>query len=68
MEAFGMTDYIKGVCDRLAKAGYAALAPDFYQGAKFAYDDIDGAIAKLKTLKDNVVMTQFGKGIEFLAQ
>lgn len=68
MEAFGMTDYIKSVCDRLAKAGYAALAPDFYQGDQFAYDNLDGAIAKLKTLKDDVVMAQFGKGIEFLAK
>jgi carboxymethylenebutenolidase len=68
MEAFGLNDYIKGVCDRLAQAGYAALAPDFYQGASFKYTDSKGAIAKLKTLKDEVVMAQTGKGIEFLNQ
>ncbi|MBE9032592.1 dienelactone hydrolase family protein, partial [filamentous cyanobacterium LEGE 11480] len=59
---------IKSVCDRLAKAGYAALAPDFYQGASFAYDQLQGAIAKLKTMQDDVVAGQFGKGLEFLAQ
>jgi carboxymethylenebutenolidase len=66
MEAFGLNDYIKSVCDRLAQAGYAALAPDFYHGATFPYTDINGAVAKLKTLKDEVVMTEFGKGTDFL--
>ncbi|HEY9627688.1 MAG TPA: dienelactone hydrolase family protein [Coleofasciculaceae cyanobacterium] len=32
MEAFGLNEYVKSVCDRLAQAGYAALAPDFYYG------------------------------------
>lgn len=68
MEAFGLNDYVKGVCDRLAQAGYAALAPDFYQGALFKYTDLKGAIDKLKTLKDDVVMGQMGKGLDFLAK
>lgn len=29
-EIFGLTDYIKGVADRLAGLGYVALAPDLY--------------------------------------
>jgi carboxymethylenebutenolidase len=29
-EIFGITDYIKGVCDRLAGLGYVALAPELY--------------------------------------
>jgi carboxymethylenebutenolidase len=66
MEAYGLNDYVKGVCDRLAKAGYAALAPDFYQGESFKYDNIAGAIAKLKTMQDDVVMTQFGDSIKFV--
>jgi carboxymethylenebutenolidase len=68
MEAFGLNDYIKSVCDRLTQAGYAALAPDFYHGALFAYTDRNGAIAKLKTIKDDVAMAEVGKGIEFLSQ
>ncbi len=66
MEAFGLNDNIKSVCDRLAQAGYAALAPDFYHGQVFAYQDIQLAIAKLKTLNDSVVMAEFGKGLDFL--
>ncbi|HEY9641431.1 MAG TPA: dienelactone hydrolase family protein [Coleofasciculaceae cyanobacterium] len=67
MEAFGLNDYVKSVCDRLAQAGYAALAPDFYHGATFAYTDINSAVAKLKTLNDDTVMAEFGKGLDFLA-
>jgi carboxymethylenebutenolidase len=68
MEAFGLNDYIKSICDRLAQAGYAALAPDFYHGALYPYTDMGGAVAKLKTLKDDVVMAEFGKGVEFLGK
>jgi carboxymethylenebutenolidase len=68
MEAFGLNDYIKSVCDRLANEGYAALAPDFYHGAVYQYSDRDNAVAKLKSLKDDVVMAEFGKGLEFLSK
>jgi carboxymethylenebutenolidase len=68
MEAFGLNDYIKSICDRLAQAGYAALAPDFYHGAVYPYTDMGGAIAKLKTLKDDVAMAEFSKGVEFLGK
>lgn len=68
MEAFGLNDYIKSVCNRLAQAGYGALAPDFYKGAVYAYTDMNGAIAKLKTLNDEGVMAEFAKGVDFLAK
>lgn len=29
-EMFGLTAYVTGIADRLARAGYLALAPDFY--------------------------------------
>jgi carboxymethylenebutenolidase len=32
-EYWGLVDHIKQVCDRLAGAGYVALAPDLYHGA-----------------------------------
>ena len=68
MEAFGLNSNIKNVCDRLAKAGYAALAPDFYHGDIYEYTDLQNAIAKLKSLNDRTVMAEVGKGLEFLAK
>jgi len=67
MEAFGLNANIKNVCDRLAKSGYAALAPDFYHGDVYAYTDLQNAIAKLKSMNDETVMAEAGKGLEFLA-
>ena len=33
-EAFGLEDHIRDVCDRLARAGFVALAPDLYRGRR----------------------------------
>ncbi len=67
MEAFGVNNWCKSICNRLAASGFAAIAPDFYRGAVYSYTDMQGAIAKLKTLKDDSVMGDVGKSIEFLA-
>ena len=37
MEAFGLNAFVKGVCERFARAGYMALAPDIYHGDRFEY-------------------------------
>jgi carboxymethylenebutenolidase len=66
MEAFGLNQWCKSICDRLAQSGFAALAPDFYRGTTYAYTDTPGAIAKLKTLNDDAIMGDVGKSIEFL--
>lgn len=41
-EIFGVHEYIKDVCRRLAQAGYMAIAPELYfrQGDPSAYDDM----------------------------
>ena len=31
-EWWGLDDHIRSVCDRLAQAGFVALAPDLYHG------------------------------------
>jgi carboxymethylenebutenolidase len=67
MEAFGLNKWCRSICDRLAKSGFAAIAPDFYRGTTYAYTDVAGAVAKLKSLNDNAVMSDIGKSIDFLA-
>lgn len=46
-EIFGVHEYIKDVCRRLAKAGYLAVAPDYYfrQGDPSKASDVQGAVA-----------------------
>lgn len=67
MEAFGLNQWCKSICDRLAKSGFAAIAPDFYRGKTYAYTDVAGAITKLKSLNDDAIMSDVGKSLDFLA-
>ncbi len=40
-EIFGLTDWVRGVCDQLAENGVIAIAPDLLSGQTFS--DVDGA-------------------------
>ncbi len=40
-EIFGLTDWLRSMCDELAENGVIAIAPDFLNGQK--YEDADGA-------------------------
>lgn len=68
MEAFGLNDYIRSVCDSLAQQGYAALAPDIYHGKTYAYDDLANALGTLQALTDNQIMEETRASIAFLEQ
>jgi carboxymethylenebutenolidase len=47
-EIFGLTDWVRGVTDQLAEAGYIAIAPDFLSGSTFgSIDDARKAISSL---------------------
>ena len=59
-EWWGLQDQIRGICDRLARAGYEALAPDLYGGVNVAYHDREAANAAMSSLDfldatDNIV-------------
>lgn len=45
-EIFGLTDWVRGVCDQLAEAGYIAIAPDLLSkpgGGTQTYENVDDA-------------------------
>ena len=66
MEAYGVTGHIRGVCDRLAQAGFAGLAPDFFHGEVIPYTDSQAAMAKVPTLKDEVMLKEVSAGLDWL--
>jgi carboxymethylenebutenolidase len=49
-EWWGVQGQIKSVCDRLAAAGFTALAPDLYGGRVIPYHDADAARAAMTSL------------------
>ena len=52
-EIFGVTDWVRGVCDQLAESGVIAIVPDLLSGQTFS--DADGARKAISALpKDQV--------------
>jgi carboxymethylenebutenolidase len=49
-EIFGLTDWVRGLCDQLAENGIIAIAPDLLSGHTYA--DIDGARKAISELPD----------------
>ncbi len=49
-EWWGLQDQIIGICDRLALAGYEALAPDLYAGTVVPYHDREAAGREMNSL------------------
>jgi carboxymethylenebutenolidase len=49
-EWWGLQGQIKGVCDRLAAAGFTALGPDLYGGKVVPYHDVAAASAAMNAL------------------
>src|SRR5205809_3569144 len=47
-EIFGLTDWVRGICDQLAENGVIAIAPDLLSGQ--TYEDIDGARKAISAL------------------
>jgi len=47
-EIFGLTDWVRGICDQLAENGVIAIAPDLLSGQTFS--DIDGARKAISAL------------------
>lgn len=65
-EWWGLVPQIKGVCDRLAKAGYVALAPDLYHGDLAEHDEMDKASHLMTSLDMDNAVTDMGGAISAL--
>lgn len=65
-EWWGLVPQIKGVCDRLADAGYVALAPDLYHGDLAEHDEMDKANHLMSTLDMSHAVVDMGGAITAL--
>jgi carboxymethylenebutenolidase len=62
-EIFGLTDWVRGVCDQLAENGVIAIAPDLLSGQVFA--DPDGARKAISELKEEQVSADLNATSEY---
>ena len=62
-EIFGLTDWVRSVCDQLAEAGVIAIAPDMLSGQTFA--DVDGARKAISALPKEQVMADLNATAEY---
>jgi carboxymethylenebutenolidase len=54
-EIFGLTDWVRGICDQLAESGVIAIAPDLLSGQ--TYSDADGARKAISALTKEQIKT-----------
>ena len=67
-EWWGLNAQIKGVADRLAGAGFAALAPDIYRGELAGHDEMDKAGHLMQTLPAERAAKDMSGAIDYLAE
>ena len=68
-EWWGLQDQIRGICDRLALAGYEALAPDLYAGTTVPYHDTEAAARERSSLNFAEATDQVVRGAaQYLAK
>jgi carboxymethylenebutenolidase len=71
-EIFGLTDWVRGVCDQLAKAGVIALAPDFLSGMRpkdatgDTFSGVDEARKAISSLPTQQVMSDLDAAFAYL--
>jgi carboxymethylenebutenolidase len=62
-EIFGLTDWVRGICDQLAENGVIAIAPDLLSGQTFS--DIDGARKAISELPTAQVKADLDAASEY---
>src|SRR3954464_1516381 len=65
-EIFGLTDWVRGVCDQLAENGVIAIAPDMLSGQ--TYDDVDGARKAISALSKEQVIQDLNATADYAAK
>src|SRR3954451_18327763 len=66
-EWWGLNPQIKGVADRLAEEGFAALAPDLYHGELAEHDEMDKAGHLMSSLPEDRAARDMSGAVDYLA-
>ncbi len=64
-EIFGMTDWVRGLCDQLAENGVIAIAPDLLSGE--VHEDVDSARKAISQLPDAQVIADLNATAQYAA-
>ena len=73
-EIFGLTDWVRGMVDQFAEAGYIAIAPDFLSGAgpngggTDSFGANDNVRGKIQGLPDSQVMADVKAAVEYVTK
>lgn len=73
-EIFGLTDWVRGVADQMAEAGYIAIAPDFLSGAgpngggTAELGGSDGARKAISTLPPEQITADLDAAVAYVAK
>ncbi|MBV9010182.1 MAG: dienelactone hydrolase family protein [Verrucomicrobia bacterium] len=62
-EIFGLTDWVRSLCDELAENGVIAIAPDLLSGQKF--EDVDGARTAISALPKEQIKADLDATAEY---
>jgi carboxymethylenebutenolidase len=65
-EIFGLTDWVRGLCDQLAENGVIAIAPDMLSGQTFP--DVDSARKAIGALPKEQVLADLNATAEYAAK
>ena len=66
-EWWGLDDDLKKIADRLASAGFVALAPDLYHGQVAGHTEMDKAAHLMNTLPPDRAARDMSGAVDFLA-
>jgi carboxymethylenebutenolidase len=66
-EWWGLDDGIKEMAERLAAAGFVALAPDLYHGEVAGHDEMDKAASLMQQLPPDRAARDMSGAVDFLA-
>src|SRR6266487_2920542 len=65
-EIFGLSEWVRGICDQLAENGVITIAPDLLSGQ--TYSDVDGARKAISALKPEQIKADLDAAADYASK